>query len=372
MNTTTSSRRRAAIVTTAAAVAIVTAGTGVALGAGAASAATPHHTASSTAVHTVHTGTPRASSTGTALAFTEPGTKSSPLALTATVGTPFSHAFHTTGGDGTVAYAIQDAPSSAYTVDVETGVLSGTPTTAGTFDLEVVALSGSTQVTEYVRLTVAPSPLRFTERGTRTAPFALTATAGQRFAHTFHTTGGSGSLAYAIQDSPSRRVTVDVETGTLSGVVRTAGTYDLAVVALRGTATATEHVRLTVRPAAPVGVVSTVTTGTPGATAWAVAADGVVTAYRGTGQAVGTVSTIPWTRHHSLFVTGLAVDRFGNRTVLGTASGEPPIRLTSSVATDRIAAGDGVQQRIVFEHSGAHRLTVRQDGVATSFTVTVG
>lgn len=98
---------------------------------------------------------------GSDLAFTEPSTEDAPLALTATVGTPFSHTFETTGGNGTVGYAIQDAPSSAagpsdYSVNVETGVLSGTPTDAGTFRFEVVALSGSTQITEHVELTVSP------------------------------------------------------------------------------------------------------------------------------------------------------------------------------------------------------------------------
>ncbi|MBK0296399.1 hypothetical protein IAE22_30445, partial [Bacillus sp. S34] len=53
---------------------------------------------------------------GSDLAFTEPSTQAAPLALTGTVGTPFSHTFHTTGGTGTVAYAIQDAPSAEYSV----------------------------------------------------------------------------------------------------------------------------------------------------------------------------------------------------------------------------------------------------------------
>lgn len=325
-------------------------------------------TAASTAV------TPAATpNDGSDLAFTEPSTQAKPLALTATVGTPFSHTFTTTGGDGTVAYAIQDAPSSGdYTVNIETGVLSGTPTTAGTFDFEVVAQSGTTQITEYVRLTVSPSPVVFTEPSTAAKPLALTATAGTPFTHTFRTTGGTGSLAYAIQDSPSKDLSVNVETGVLTSTVTTAGTYDFEVVALRGTATATEYVRLTVRPAAPVGVLAIVSAGTPGTTAWSVAPGGVITAFDGEGHSLGTVASIPARQGSTLWVSGLAVDRFGNATAPGSVSGGPHATVTSSVASDRIVwVQTGYASRVTFPHASDHRLTISEDGVSTSFVVAV-
>lgn len=309
---------------------------------------------------------------GSDLAFTEPSTQATPLALTATVGTPFSHTFTTTGGDGTVAYAIQDAPSADYTVNVETGVLSGTPTTAGTFDFEVVALSGSTQVTEYVRLTVSPSPLAFTEPGTKAKPLALTATAGATFTHTFRTTGGTGSLAYAIQDAPSTDLIVNVETGVLTSTVTTAGTYDFEVVALRGTATATEYVRLTVLPAAPVGVLAIVDTGTPGATVWSVAPGGVISAFTGGGEPLGTVSSIPVRQGGSLEVSGLAVDRFGNPTAPASVSTGFGATVTSSVASDQIVTDPrGDASTVTFPHASDHRLTITQGGASATFVVAV-
>lgn len=309
---------------------------------------------------------------GSGLAFTEPSTQAAPLALTGTVGTPFSHTFTTTGGDGTVAYAIQDAPSADYTVNVETGVLSGTPTTAGTFDFEVVALSGSTQVTEYVRLTVSPSPVVFTEPSTKAKPLALTATAGATFTHTFRTTGGTGSLAYAIQDAPSTDLTVNVESGVLTSTVTTAGTYDFEVVALRGTATATEYVRLTVLPAAPVGVLAIVDTGTPGATIWSVAPGGVISAFTGGGEPLGTVSSIPVQQGGSLVVSGLAVDRFGNPTAPASVSTGFGATVTSSVASDRVVADPrGDASKVTFPHASDHRLTITQGGASTTFVVAV-
>jgi hypothetical protein len=313
-----------------------------------------------------------APSDGSDLAFTEPSTQAAPLALTGTVGTPFSHTFTTTGGDGTVAYAIQDAPSADFTVNVETGVLSGTPTTAGTFDFEVVALSGSTQVTEYVRLTVSPSPVVFTEPGTKAKPLALTATAGTTFTHTFRTTGGTGSLAYAIQDSPSTDLSVNVETGVLTSTVTVAGTYDFEVVALRGTATATEYVRLTVRPAAPVGVLAIVASGKPGTTAWSVAPGGVITAFDGEGHPLGKVASIPVQQGGSLVVSGLAVDRFGNPTAPASVSTGFGATVTSSVASDRIVADPrGDTSTVTFPHASDHRLTITQGGVSTTFVVAV-
>ena len=309
---------------------------------------------------------------GSDLAFTEPSTQAAPIALTATVGTPFSHTFTTTGGNGTVGYAIQDAPSADYTVNVETGVLSGTPTTAGTFDFEVVALSGSTQVTEYVRLTVSPSPVVFTEPSTKAKPLALTATAGATFTHTFRTTGGTGSLAYAIQDAPSSDLTVNVETGVLTSTVTTAGTYDFEVVALRGTATATEYVRLTVLPAAPIGVRAIVDTGTPGATVWSVAPGGVVSAFSGGGEPLGTVASVPVQQGGSLVVSGLAVDRFGNPTAPASVSTGFGTTVTSSVASDKVLTDPrGDASKVTFPHASDHRLTITQGGASTTFVVAV-
>lgn len=386
MRTTTFSPRRRAGLVAATAIAIVTVGSGAAFGVPAANAATDTATSTSTSAPAAGPTTTGSTSTGTTstaaststtaastpLAFTEPSTEADPLALTATVGTPFSHTFHTTGGNGTVGYAIQDAPSSAWTVNVDTGVLSETPTTPGTHDFEVVALSGGTQVTEYVRVTVAPSPVSFTEPSTKAKPLALTATAGATFTHTFQVVGGSGSTAYAIQDAPSSRFTVNVSTGVLTSTETTAGTYDFEVVALRGTATATEYVRLTVRPAAPVGVETFVGTGKPGSTAYEVAPNGSIERFSGTGKDLGRVSSVPVQQNGTLVVAGLAVDRFGNPTVPDLAAGQPLPTLTSSVASDRIVPDATAHVvRVTFPHASQHRLTVTQDGVSTSFVVAV-
>lgn len=385
-NHTTPSRRRAVLIAATVA-AVVTTGSGAAFGVTAANAATPATTQTAPASATPSTttsGTTTSSSTtngstttaatpsdGSDLAFTEPSTKTAPLALTATVGTPFSHTFHTTGGNGTVAYAIQDAPSSDYTVNVETGVLSGTPPTAGTFDFEVVALSGSTQVTEYVRLTVAAAPLAFTEPSSASSPLELTATAGTPFSHVFHVTGGTTTPAFALVAPAEKGLEVNLD-GTLTSSITTAGVYSFRVTALSGSTQVYEYVRLTVRPAAPVGVLVQVTTGKPGDTAYLIEPNGTIEAFSGTGKSLGTVTSIPARQGSSLNVNGLAVDRYGNVTVPLTADGLQPATVTSSVASDQIVptpANDSA--RVTFVHASQHRLTVTQDGVSNTFVVSV-
>ncbi|MDM7891449.1 hypothetical protein [Curtobacterium caseinilyticum] len=322
------------------------------------------------------TGSSTGTTSGTAaapLAFTDPGTEADPVELTATVGTPFSHTFTTTGGNGTVAYALQANPHTEYSVNVETGVLSGTPTTPGTIDLQVVALSGGTQVTDFVRLTVAPSPLQFTEPSSPSAPLRLTATAGTPFSHRFTATGGSGPVAYAIQDSPSEDLSVNVDTGVLTSTATEARTYSFQVVALRGTATATEYVQLTVEPGAPVGVVTIVAGENADVQAWSVAPDGTIERYDGGAEAPVRVSSIPVDQGGSLSVSGLAVDRFGNRTTpASTGSPVPRSTLTSSVASDEITwVPADFASKITFPHASDHVLTISEGGASTSFTVAV-
>lgn len=335
-----------------------TTGTGTSTGTGGTSGATGTTGTTGTGSSPQATGT---------LEFTEPSTQAAPLALTATVGTPFSHTFQTSGGTGTTAYALQGGPAG-FTENLETGVLSGTPTTPGVYDFQIQAINGTESATAYVRLTVSASPLSFTPQSTKAQPLALTATAGTTFTHTFTTTGGTGSLAYAIQDSPSRDLSVNVETGVLTSTVTPAGTYDFEVVALRGTATATEYVRLTVLPAKAVGVLTIVGSAKPDNPAWSIAPGGTITAFSATGKSLGTVASIPAAQGSTLLVSGLAVDRFGNATDLA----HPQASLTSSIASDRIVAdAKGLASAITFPHASEHRLTVTQGGVSTSFVVAV-
>ncbi|OIH94841.1 MULTISPECIES: hypothetical protein [unclassified Curtobacterium] len=215
---------------------------------------------------------------GSDLAFTEPSTADDPIELTATSGTPFTHAFPTTGGDGTVGYAIQDALSSDYWVDVDTGVLSGAPKEAGTFRFQVVALSGSTEVTQYVELTVAPGD--------------------------------------------------------------------------------------------PVGVTFAVATPDHDGM-WQVETDGTIWEQASGQGRVRTVPSVPVAEDTPLTLAGLAVDANGNRTTPGPAY--PRSTVTSTDDSDAAVWHDGDSSNTVtFGGPGTRTLTVSEGGVSTSFEVVVG
>ncbi|AOX66901.1 hypothetical protein BJK06_15255 [Curtobacterium sp. BH-2-1-1] len=151
MNATTPSRRRAAIVT-AVAVAVAAAGSTAVLGVDAASA--------STTVTSQH-----AAATPAPLAFTQSSSAAHPIALTATAGKAFAHTFTTNAKAGSVAYAMDepagltpDSPraSDHFSVNTNTGVLSGTGVESGIWDFQVVALRNGVEAHAYVQLTVLP------------------------------------------------------------------------------------------------------------------------------------------------------------------------------------------------------------------------
>lgn len=215
---------------------------------------------------------------GSDLAFTEPSTAEDPIELTATSGTPFTRTFETTGGDGTVGYAIQDAPSSDYWVNVDTGVLSGDPKEAGTFRFQVVALSGSTEITQYVELTVAPGD-----------PVG---------------------------------VTFGVATPDYNGL-------------------------------------------------WQVETDGTIWEQAAGQGRVRIVPSIPVDEDTPLTLAGLAVDAYGNRTTPGPDY--PRSTVTSTDDSDSAVWNDGDSSNTVtFGGTGTRTVTVSEGGVSTSFEVVVG
>ncbi|MEJ8283418.1 putative Ig domain-containing protein [Curtobacterium citreum] len=326
---------------------------------------------------------------GSDLAFTEPSTADAPLVLTATAGTPFSHSFETTGGNGTVGYAIQDAPSSAagpsdYSVNVETGVLSGTPTDAGTFRFEVVALSGSTQITEHVELTVSPAAepdvITFDEQSKPESPIRIETTAGDTVDRTFTATGSSSELHYILLSGPTAfpvpgnayptapaGLSVDEATGRLSGAPTQAGEWDFQVMAMNGARAATQYVHLSIRPAATahlellIGVIGT-------GQAWQAGEHGLREIFAESPDA-NPVDAVPAAQGATMSVRVTPLDAYGNPTE--DHDGTTPT-VTSSVSSDEVSfPSDPWNARVGFPHASPHTITVALDGVSTSFDVDV-
>ncbi|MBF4605400.1 hypothetical protein [Curtobacterium sp. VKM Ac-2884] len=294
----------------------------------------------------------------TAVAAEEPTTSGTTTAVAA--------AEPTTSTATPAAPAATDGPAPTDAPDGQPGGTTPDPTPAPADESETPRPAASAPAPA---ATDDGSDLAFTEPSTQDAPLALTATAGTPFSHTFATTGGNGTVGYAIQDAPSKDYSVNVETGVLSGTPKQAGTFDFEVVALSGSTQITEYVELTVSPGDPVGV--TFGVDIPDSdVSWQVDADGTIREYTpgGTGETV--VSEVPATVGSSMTLAGLAVDALGNRTTPGDEY--PRSTVTSTTASDGVVWDPKWSANTVtFSEPGTRTLTVSEGGVSTSFTVRV-
>lgn len=214
------------------------------------------------------------------------------------------------------------------------------------------------------------SDLAFTESSTADDPIELTATSGTPFTHRFRTTGGDGTVGYAIQDAPSSDYWVNVDTGVLSGDPKEAGTFRFQVVALSGSTEITQYVELTVAPGDPVGVTFGVATPHYDGM-WQVETDGTIWEQAAGQGRVRIVPSIPVAEGTPLKLAGLAVDAWGNRTTPGPDY--PRSTVTSTDDSDAAVWNDGDSSNTVtFGGTGTRTVTVSEGGVSTSFEVVVG
>lgn len=234
-------------------------------------------------------------------------------------------------------------------------------------------------------------------------PLVIDTTAGTTFAQSFAVTAGSGDVTYSVgysdpewsdptdpDDQPESYlpdgVELDPATGLLSGMSTSASYYDFTVVASNGTSTATQYVEVVVSPDAAIGVLASALDTSPQdlfqdgrpATAWIILPDGSISTVHFPGDDAveptfedGGQPTVP--QGQSLWISGSAIDRFGNLTE-EWEDGEtfPSPTITSDHATDVIALDeDTFSTKVTFPHASEHRLTVAQDDVSVSFPVTV-
>ncbi|MGN8050555.1 hypothetical protein ACTJKO_12785 [Curtobacterium sp. 22159] len=246
---------------------------------------------------------------------------------------------------------------------------------------------------------------------TADTPLALTVTAGQALSRSFAVKAGSGDVTYSVgfadpdyvadptdpTDTPDLPddVTLDPTTGLLSGKPTLAGTYDFTVIATNGTSTTTEYVEVVVDPAAAVGVMAYATDtasseffdslddeGNPHLdhpiSSWIIEPDGTIITLKQPADfnqdPTFTEGGNPTVKQGgSLWISGSAVDEFGNDTVQQDDDGNlPQPTVTSDIASDQISFDeDEFATRVTFPHASTHHLTVAQDGLAVAFPVTV-
>lgn len=142
------------------------------------------------------------------------------------VGKPFTAQLNIGGGIGTVAFALTGgALPPGLTLDPADGVIDGTPTRAGSFTA-LVGVSTSAGL-------ATSSPLRLVVRAqvgfaTRALPRAKV---GRRYAARIVLRGGISPVTLSSTSTFPPGVSLDAETGVLSGTPRARGVYRLTIMA---------------------------------------------------------------------------------------------------------------------------------------------
>jgi hypothetical protein len=141
-------------------------------------------------------------------------------------GFAYNQTITVTGSTNTFTYTSTGTLPPGVTLSTS-GVLSGTPTTAGTYTFTITATDnfGCTASTTY---TVIISPCAPLVLSPATLPDD---TVNTSYSQTITQTGGSGTITYTSTGTLPPGVTLDPNTGILSGTPNTTGTYTFTIIA---------------------------------------------------------------------------------------------------------------------------------------------
>jgi hypothetical protein len=168
-------------------------------------------------------------------------------ATTATVGHAYSGRVTVTGGNGTYTWGAVSGLPAGLTSSASGGTLtiSGTPTTAGTSTVTVTARdTESTPKTATTSLTINVSAPALTI----TTGSLPAGTVGAAYSADVTATGGTGKATWAASGLPAG-LTLNAQTGTISGTPDASGSFPVTITATAGTK-ASVTLTLAISPAA--------------------------------------------------------------------------------------------------------------------------
>ena len=240
-------------------------------------------------------------------------------------------------------------------------------TTGGTRTITVSEGGVSTSFTAVA----TDAPFAFQDGSSTAKPIAIRPTAGEEFVRAFPVTGAPdpagiryelrGSRGEPIDGTDARNgldVTIDPDTGVLTGTGTAASSFRFQVVATSGGREAVAHVELTVSPAAfdrfAVAVLST--DRDPDGESWGVDGD-TITHFSPNGDEE-RVDAIPARQGDRKLILAVPVDQYGN-----AVADHDALTITSDVASDEITDDpDTAGTWVTFEHASPHVVTVAYDG----------
>lgn len=155
---------------------------------------------------------------------TNQGTVQLPGSLAdAQVGLAYTGSAGSTGGTAPLSYSIsQGTLPEGLTLNAATGAIEGTPERAGTYLFTITVTDAENRInSEHYTLAVAPPSLEITGD----FPQALL---GQNYRDGITVSGGIGPYTFALSNAP-RDLTIDPNTGVISGIPRQQGTFDVVI-----------------------------------------------------------------------------------------------------------------------------------------------
>jgi len=146
-----------------------------------------------------------------------------------TTGKDYSQTIKVSGGSAPYAYTVMGTLPPGLALNSTTGIIAGSPTKPGTYNFYVLATDAlrATDSAAY-SITVKAANLVFSP-----PVGALPAgTVGKAYRRTITASGGSAPYAYSAKGSLPPGLSLDAETGTISGKPTEAGTYKFTVKAV--------------------------------------------------------------------------------------------------------------------------------------------
>ena len=157
------------------------------------------------------------------------------------VGEPYS--YQTTASNNPTMFAATGLPDGL-TANTNTGDISGTPTVRGNFTAQIMAANASAVATAALNIMIAPPAGLFIN-----SVHSATGQVGQAFSYQITVDRGPAVLdAFGLPDG----LTVNTNTGVISGSPKTAGSFAAMLRAENANGIFSSFLDLTILPAAPV------------------------------------------------------------------------------------------------------------------------